>query len=216
MQITTPDNNSRSFEYRRSWLDFRKRKVEVGVDGITIDTGLPFLKKEKYLSKDKIEGFRYGIHWVRGIYFYVALDFKFYFLLKDQSVVSLTYRSYYGHAKEQHHELFSQVLDTIWNLIFVQRMKEILQALNEGKEVIVSKVKLSEKGVTIRRGGIIVDEENFIPWQEVATADYASYFVIYSTKDKTHINCSYRYLDDWNTALLNGVIRTILEHVKLK
>lgn len=213
METGFQTDDAAGFRYRRNWLDFRLRRLVVENEGLTIDTGGLLLKKEAFLPADEIVGFRYGVQWIRGIYFYVALDFYFYFLLKDKTVVTLSYRSHYGFGKDKHHQFFSEVLDAIWNRIIVRQIKEALQQLNEGNEITIHQVRLSREGVTIRQSGFITDEWVFIPWQDVATADYASYFVIYSVKDKARINCSYRYLDDWNTALLNSVIRTVLQHL---
>lgn len=203
------------FEYRRGWFDFRRREFEVKDDGIMIDTGLPMLSNERFIPYHQIEGFRYGIKWVRGFYFHVAIDFRFYFLLKDKSTIALTYRTYYGLRKKQYHQLFGEMLDAIWNRIFVRKIKELLGLLNDNKEININDVTINKDGVTIRTSGIIMSERTFIPWNELDTSDYMTYFVIFSKKDKAKINCSYRYADDWNVALLNAVVRTVLSNLTM-
>lgn len=201
------------FEYRRSWLDFRKRHLVVEDSGIKIDTGLPHLKSEQFIPGDQIAGFRYGVKWVRGIYCYVALDFHLYLLLRNNKVIPFTYRCYYGIKKEAYHRFYADVINTVWNRIFVSRVKEMLQQLNEGKEIEINKVQINKSGVTIVQSGFISDQKLFIPWEEVGTVDYATYFVVFSKKDKARLNRSYRYLDDWNTMLLNGVLRSVLDNI---
>ena len=203
------------FEYRRGWFDFRRREFEVKDDGIMIDTGLPMLSNERFIPYYQIEGFRYGIKWVRGFYFHVAIDFRFYFLLKDKSTIALTYRTYYGLRKKQYHQLFGEMLDAIWNRIFVRKIKELLGLLNDNKEININDVTINKDGVTIRTSGIIMSERTIIPWNELDTSDYMTYFVIFSRKDKAKINCSYRYADDWNVALLNAVVRTVLSNLTM-
>ncbi len=212
MDIDFETKEATGFEYRRSWLDFRKRKLVIEDSGIKIDTGHPYFRNEKFIPADQIKGFRYGIKWVRGIYFYVALDFHLYFLLHDKQVIPFTFRCYYGVGKERGHRFYTSLINAVWNRLFVSRVKEMLQQLNDGSEIEISKVRMNSRGVVIIQSGFISDEKVLIPWEEVGTADYATYFVIYSKKDKARINCSYRYMDDWNTMVLNGVLRTLLEY----
>lgn len=213
MKIDFQSKEATGFEYRRSWLDFRKRKFVVADDGINIDTGFPYFKSEKFIPANQIAGFRYGVHWVRGIYFHVALDFHLYFLLQNKTVIPFSFRSYYGVRKGEYHTFYTELINTVWNRLFVSRVKEMLQQLNDGGEVEINKVRISNRGVTIVQSGFLSDEKVFIPWEEAGTADYATYFVIFSKKDKARFNCSYRYADDWNTMLLNSVLRTVLDNL---
>ena len=214
MDIDFETKEATGFEYRRSWLDFRKRKLVIEDSGIKIDTGLPYFRNEKFIPADQITGFRYGIKWVRGIYFYVALDFHLYFLLHDKQVIPLTFRCYYGVGKERGHRFYTSLINAVWNRLFVNRVKEMLQQLNDGSEIEINKVRISNRGITIVQSGFLTDEKVFIPWEEAGTVDYATYFVIFSKKDKARLNCSYRYADDWNVSLLNAVICSVLEQVK--
>ena len=184
MKTISNTRASALFEYRRGWFDFRRRELEVMENGLKIDTGLPLLSNEKFIPYHQIEGFRYGIKWIRGFYFHVAIDFRFYFLLKDKTSIALTYRTYYGLRKKQYHQLFGEILDAVWNRIFVRRVKELLELLNSNNEITINDVRISKEGVNIRTSGIIMSEWTFIPWTELDTSDYMTYFVIYSKKDK--------------------------------
>lgn len=190
---------------------FRKRQIHISSEGLLADEG--FFRK-CHLPAGQIAGFRYGIRWIRGLYFLMAREFNFYFLLTNGRSKRIRFRCYYGIGRDRYNELYRHLLDEIWNRLLFSRVKEGLETFNREGQLTIGGVQLDRQGIHIPTGYLTGPPVLSISWNDAGTADYVTYFVLYSKKDKARVNYSFRYHDDWNVLLLNSMICSLISCIE--
>jgi len=167
------------------------------------------------LLKDEIAGYRYGIKWIRGYKFYIGRNYKIFIRNTENRVIQIDFLSLYGIKKKEFNKLYVDILDAIWKMQFQRIAKNFLDKFNSGQSIEILKVIISREGIYIPVSNLFKEQLKVIPWEKVGTSNYRTYFNIHSKEDKAGVHKNFNYLEDWNTAVLYYVVRTILLEKKL-
>lgn len=198
-----------TFTYKTFPIIGRKRSV------IFLDEGLKVLGaagRDMVNSKfdsSKIVAFRCGIKWIRGFEFTIGREYQIFLQDVNGNTMKINFRSLYGYNRKQLTKLYSQILDQLWNLYFSGILDNSLQRIRLGETVEICGAEISREQVTFKTTNFLKSGFASIPWQELDSKDYATYYALYSKTNPADINRGFYYLDDWNAHLLRYVVEEL-------
>ncbi len=206
----------KSFEFfiKRGMWDSRPRKLILSKDCMTFDDKSGEGDTLACFKKEEIKDCRYGVVWLHGLYFVIGRDYQIYIRNTEDQVIKINFSTFYGIKKNEYHDKCLEIINALWDLYFGSIAEKLIIDFYEGKIIHVCDVDISETGVTIQSKGLFKTVKKEITWDKLQTRAYVTYFAIYSSENPTDINKSYKYMDDWNVIVLNGVLRTIIREKK--
>ena len=125
--------------------------------------------------------------------------------------MKINFRSVYGYNRKLLSKQYGNILDTIWTEHFKELIEEYIRRIQSGETVILCDVALSSTDVTFKTSNFLNKSVETIPWEELGTKDYATYYALFSKNNPADINRGFYYLDDWNVYLLGQVIEKLLQ-----
>ena len=190
----------------KSHIPALTKKVSINGDG--------FFYKGKFgrevaIPYNEISAFKYGIFWIR-LDLTFGREYRIYIKGKNDEVVKLAYRSFFGKGVGQAHENYSATLQALHQFRFKDVIDDFLNNFREGYELRIGNVSIDDSGLTVSNKPFV--KPSHIPWENVRTRDYTTYFCIFSEADAARQNYSFSYLEDWNSAVIYSVVRTILSN----
>ena len=120
--------------------------------------------------------------------------------------MKINFKSYFGYNKKACNKLYSDIINAIWSHHFYRLANEFVAEYNQGETFKIGDVVLAPAGLLLRKS-----DTNLIPWSDVDTRDYATYFSIFSKNDPVNINRGFNYHQDWNTEILKRVVGYIIQ-----
>ncbi|MCL1668958.1 hypothetical protein M2T82_12890 [Elizabethkingia ursingii] len=198
-----------SFNIRRSILDSLKRELIISEDYLKFQNKDTKENSFSTLNKEEIIAYRCGIRWISFRVTY-GRDYQIYLKTVDKKVLKINFKSFFGKNRDLYQKKFKEIHDALWNCYFADIVENYLTQYKNGENFSIENVRFDTHGITILVAGILKSQDEHIKWEDVRTHDYITYFSIYSDKNPSDINRTYRYLEDWNTGILYSVLRTIL------
>lgn len=191
------DRKPKTLLFKSQSIEFGKQKLALP---ITID-----------LSKEEPLQYRFGIKWIRGFEFTVGRKYQLFIKNADGETVKISFGSYYGINKIALFNQYEEILIQLWKSYFDGMVDQYLSLFEQKTPFTLANVRFDEFGIKIKSINFIKEEEKWLPWADVGTRDYRTYFAIFSKQNPAGTNKGYNYLTDWNTGVLYSVIQTILK-----
>ncbi|MGC4039782.1 MAG: hypothetical protein QM710_03030 [Flavobacterium sp.] len=198
----------KEFVIRRGFRDNSPRKLVINPGFISFEDSDRVTVSDTRLEKDSISDYRFGMRWIRFRIVY-GRKYEIFIRNNENKVIRIVFKSYFGRKKQELHMLYNEILDRLWEGYFTEIIEDYIKRHKSGEIFSVGSVLFNGEGVTISTG-IFDKTKVLIHWENVRTRNYATYFSIYSSENPSKINRGYSYLDDWNTAVLYSVLRTML------
>ncbi len=191
---------------RRGLTDNAKRKLHIGPDAIRFENKNRVGATYTTFPADDITDFRFGINWhvFRGITF--GREYRIFVRTRQGEVLKIHFNSYFGRHKKTYSELYGQIVNAIWKHHFIRIMQEFLSEFEKGETFRIGDVVLHPDGLLLKK-----NDQQLLPWNDVQTKNYATYFSIYSKKNPADINYGFSYHLDWNTEVLKRVVEHIIK-----
>jgi hypothetical protein len=189
---------------KRGWVDSRPRLLEINNEYLQLEDKDLINDPYTKFNKQEIQDYRFGIKWIRGFELTVGREYLVFVRNSSVKIIKISFKTFYGINKNRLHDNYSKILDELWQCYFGDITNNILASFSSGENISINNVLISIDGITIRNNQYII-------WENVRAQDYHTYFAIYSKDNPGKINAAYKYLDEWNTGVLYGVIRTILK-----
>jgi hypothetical protein len=193
----------KEFTIVRGLFDTRERQL-------TIDEN--FLKFENkdhnedlftVISKDEIVGIRYGIHFIKGLEFYIGREYQIFIKTKSGKELKVFFKLFYRRKLNEKHQLFSDIVNELWNQYFDEILNNYIQRYNNSEEFNLG-------GIFFKDTCIQFDKKE-ISYSDLAIKKYTSYFMIYSKEDQ-YKNKMHYYLKDNNAVILVELLNIIIEN----
>ena len=165
--------------------------------------------KNACISKLELDEIRHGVKKfivADGIYFgrIYCIDIKSHLGI----VIRIRLHSAYGIRKKILYKKYKAIIDVLWEN-YLRDMAETF--INCYK----NKIDFDLLGVAFSQAGIqLTQQSDLIPWEEVGTKNYSSYYAIFSKENDDNYK-TFDYLEDWNTGVLYYVSRYISKAKKL-
>ena len=194
-------------EIKSSIVD-RRRLLTIEPDYIEFDdTELRSAVPTRF-AKEEIVAWRYGTKWIRGYQFYIGRIYCIDLKSSSNHILKIRLKTIYGVRKQ----LLASKYSLVWNAIQTNFIRDISR---KTIDLFFSEGETEVLGVLFANDGVRLDKDaDIIPWFEVGTKNYATYYSIYSiTNPQKHK--AFDYLIDWNTSVLYSVSRSILKSKNL-
>lgn len=201
----------RSFIIKRGLWDSRPRRLRLHADYIEFDNKSANDENPTRLLKEDIKEYRFGIVWLQGLKFYIGRQYQVFIRASDGRELQIDFLTYYGIKKEILNAKYWDILDTISSLYFSDILNELFTKFQNGESIVVCGVELNQDAVILEHKGLFRNSRIEIPWEDVKTRLYQTYYAIYSSKNPADINKSYKYLDDYNAWILRTIMENILD-----
>ncbi|MES2277594.1 MAG: hypothetical protein V4592_16335 [Bacteroidota bacterium] len=180
-----------------------KGKVYHFTNDALIITSEVFKNIRTEIPKEKIASLRFGIEWVKGFYFPIGRNFKIELKLDDGSVLSLSFASYYGIKKKLYTAKYQHLINTVWENLFQADLNDIAVRFRDGETLYIN-------GVEFNKDGLRWGEKELLFWDKIQLKEYITYFVIRHI-DNAKLNKSFYFLTDWDSFLLQQVLKHIIQ-----
>lgn len=197
--------------YKRSLLDSHPRELHLHPDFIHFENKNLVKKADTVFKTANIKEFRYGLRWYR-YYFVFGREYQIYIRDSHDKVIKINFSTYFGRKKKNYSKLYSELIDSLWKYYFYPKVSEFLKEFEAGETFQIGEVNINPEGIIIRVSELTKLDRQLIPWKDVRTKNYATYFSIYSIQNPRAIHRGYSYKEDWNTAVLYSVVKTILNN----
>lgn len=208
--MNIPENHINSWLIKQGYFDrqpktllFKSQLIEFGNQKLAIPTAIDLLKEEPIQ-------YRFGIKWIRGYKFIIGRKYQLFIRNNTGETVKISFGSYYGINKIPLFNQYIEILNQLWRSYFDGLVDQYLELFNQQVPFTLAGVEFEESGIKITITNFAKEVKNPLPWHDVGTRDYQTYFAIFSKQSPSIINKSYSYLNDWNTRVLYSVVQTIL------
>ncbi|KAF2342365.1 hypothetical protein [Flavobacterium tistrianum] len=191
------DNYQRSLHLHPDFIKFEDK--DLANDGFT------------FFKADEIKEFRYGITFYQ-YKFVFGREYQLFIKNFDNQVLKINFNTYLGIKKYECHDLYSNILSSLWDLYFKDKTVSFIEKFQTGESFFIGDVNVNSEGVIIEVSRLFKQEKKLIRWHDVAVKKYSTYISIYSKENPLDFNRGYSYKNDWNTFVLYSVINNIIEN----
>jgi hypothetical protein len=157
----------------------------------------------KKFKKSEIKDIRYGIKPINGYRFRIGRIYYVDIRNSEGEIIKIRLRSLYRINRISLWNKYKIILESLFDNHINDISLHYISKFNEG-------LSFNLLGNTISREGILFQNDNdIIPWMDLGTKNYATYFSLFSLSNGNHYK-TFQYLTDWNTVVLFSVTRHIL------
>lgn len=191
------------FTIVRGLFDGRKRSL------ILDENFIKFENKDRkddlftVINKDDIAGIRYGIHFIKGLEFYIGREYQIFITTQSKKELKVNFKLFYRRKLKKKHEMFCEIVNQLWRYYLDDILNHYIQLFN-------SKQNFMLGGIYFDNSSIHFDRKQ-IPYAHLAIKEYQHYTVIYSLEDN-YINKMLYFLKDHNAVLVSSLINLIIKH----
>ncbi len=204
----------KEFIIRRGITDNYPRKLILNQNEIKFDS--KDLKNDSYITfqKNEIAEYNFGVKWMR-YKFVFGREYVITIRNHQNQILKINFKTYFGRKKNEYHKLCNEILASLWELYFGEIATQYIERHEGGEDIKIGEVTFTKDGLSILSTASLKSKNEFIPWENVRTRSYVTYFAIYSKDDAMNVNRGYSYLNDWNTNVLHSVIKTLLKRKEI-
>jgi len=184
----------------------RERELIISPDFISYDIEGMITDQPSLIHKNEIKAFRYGVKWINGYSFVIGRTYCLDILTTGNKVLKIRLKSMYGIRRNQLHNKFERILDSLYENHFNEIINNSLSELANGKNIEIAGVNFVQEGVFTH------PKASMIPWENVGTKAYTSYYTIFSKSNPNDYK-AFDYISHWNAAVLYSVLETILKQM---
>ncbi|GAA4212417.1 hypothetical protein GCM10022289_43300 [Pedobacter jeongneungensis] len=208
--MTTPAHTKNSWLIKQRFFNRHPKELLFTPQFISFGNQKLSVSTISDLSQGEPLQYRFGIEWIRGFEFTVGRKYQLFIKNGDGETIKISFGSYYGINKISLFNQYIEILNQLWRSYFDGLVDQYLELFKQKIPFTLANVKFDEFGIKIKSASFIKEEEKSLPWDDVGTKDYQTYFAIFSKQAPSLINKGYSYLDNWNTRILYSVVQTIL------
>ncbi|MBZ4033201.1 hypothetical protein K6T82_00360 [Flavobacterium sp. 17A] len=200
---------------KRSFLDNYKRELHLHSDFIKFED--KDLVNDGFTSfkANEIKEFSYGMTLYQH-YFVFGREYQILIRNFDGKTLKIKFTSYFGIKKNKVHELYSEIINSVWDLYFKEKTMAFIRDFEKGESFYIGDVVVNPEGVIIEVSKLLKQEKKLILWNDVGIRKFTTYISIYSIENPLDFNRGYSYKEDWNTFVLYNVIKNIIANKNIK
>jgi hypothetical protein len=158
--------------------------------------------------KEEIEGFRYGVKAIHGYQFVIGRIYCIDINNTKGKIIKIRLKSLYGVRKNELGEKYISIINALLEYFFDDIAQSFLQQFAKNESFSILGVNFNSQGVRLKKNN------QSITWDDLDTKSFISYFALFS-KANPNLYWAFEYLNDWNTTILEGVSRQILNEKNL-
>ncbi|OON69367.1 hypothetical protein [Hymenobacter sp. CRA2] len=148
-----------------------------------------------------VSGIRYGVEPIQLDMFYIGREYTLA-LRAGNETITIHLRMFFGLSKRYFQELFTRLIDSIWDETFVRLVNETIEQLLTGTEVKIGSCAVSKHGISCKKA--------FIPWAALAYEKKYNRLTINHQQD-SDVWTNLYYVSDYNAQVLAAVLDWVFE-----
>jgi hypothetical protein len=138
------------FSIKRGLLDNRERKLIINPESIKFENKDSKSDTYTQFNKDSIVEYRYGIKWIEGIYFTIGREYQIFIRNKENHILKINFKSFYGINKKEYHNKYAEIVDTLWQLYFSDISRFYLDKFHKEEDFAINNVIFTKNNLTIK------------------------------------------------------------------
>jgi hypothetical protein len=174
-------------------------------EGLTIEKPFSF-DPTVFIPAENMAALRMGVKWIRGMRFVLGRRYVIEIKHTNDSITKLNLHSYYGLRVQNYEEAWSDTISHLYSFYFSGQLNMYMELFQLGQS-------FDLLGVTFHANGISWGQNGILPWNQITTSNYRTYFVIHH-KQNARINKSFNFLNDWNAHILQAMLKYVGEEHK--
>ena len=190
----------KEFTIIRGLFDNRKRQLILNENFIKFENKDHKDDLFTIVNKNDIAGIRYGIHFIKGLEFYIGREYKIFIKTNSGDELKINFKLFYRRKLNEKHQLYSDIIDGFWDYYLNDISKKYLDKIENGIEFTLCNIKFS-------RDKIIFNDKELL-LKNVEIKSYYHYFIIYSNLDQYQNKMLY-YLQDENAVIVLNLLTII-------
>ncbi|OCK50083.1 hypothetical protein BA768_05460 [Chryseobacterium sp. CBo1] len=197
----------KEFTIVRGLFDTRKRQLIINKNLIKFENKDKREDLFTIISKEEIAGVRYGVHFIKGLEFYIGREYQIFIQNKSGKEFKIFFKLFYKRKLQEKHQLFCDIIDALWQYFFNDILNNYIEKFNCNQNFTLA-------GITFKNVCIQFDSKE-ISYEDLSVKKYYHYFVLYSKKDQ-YINKMLNYLKDKDAIILNELLNCIIKNEQLR
>jgi len=193
----------KEFNIVRGLFDTRKRSLIIDENFLKFENKDHIENLFTIISKNEIVGIRYGIHFIKGLKFYIGREYQIFIKTKSDKELKIFFKLFYRRKLNEKHQLFSDIVNELWNHYFDEILNNYIQQYNNNEEFNLC-------GIVFKNACIQFDKREIL-YSDLAIKKYTYYFMIYSKEDLYKNKMMY-YLKDNNAVILVELLNNIIKN----
>lgn len=193
----------KKFTIVRGLFDTKKRQLIIDENFLKFENKDYIKDLFTVIPKNEIVGIRYGIHFIKGLEFYIGREYQIFVQTQSGKEVKIFFKLFYGRKLNEKHQLFSDIVDELWNYYFNDILNHYILQYNNNQ--------IFDLGGILFKNTCIQFDKKEISYSDLAIKKYNHYFMIYSKEDQ-YKNIMLYYLKDKNAVILVEVLNTIIKN----
>ncbi len=198
----------RNFTIKRGFTDGKKRKLSIADEALVFESGDHLGNEFTTFQREEIAEFRFGIRWIRFELTY-GREYQIFVRSKSGKIIKIAFKSYFRRNLKRLHQQYGDILEALRRNYFDAIHDDFVSRINSGETVKIGEVRVNLENVSFSVSGFASEKRVELPWRNVGLKLYYRYFSVYDTTDAMSVNRGYSFQEDWNTALLYDVLKSI-------
>lgn len=194
----------KEFTIVRGLFDNRKRELILDKNFIKFENKDNINDLFTIIPKDEIAGIRYGIHFIKGLEFYIGREYQIFIKTHLGNELKINFKLFYRRKLNEKHLLYCNIVDELWNYYFNDILNNYITQFNNKQDFILGGIFFKES--------VIQFDKNEIQYSNLAIKKYNYYFVIYSQENEYNNKMLY-FLKDNDAVLVSSLISLIINNM---
>ncbi|KFF01135.1 hypothetical protein IX39_11130 [Chryseobacterium formosense] len=197
----------KEFTIIRGLFDTRKRQLIIDENFLKFENKDHNQDLFTVIPKEEIAGIRYGVHFIKGLEFYIGREYQIFIRTKAGKELKIFFKLFYKRKLEEKHQLFCDIVDALWAYYFNDILNIYIDQFNNNQN-------FSLAGILFKNNCIQFDKKEIL-YSDLAVKNYHHYLVLCSTKDQ-YTNKMMNYLKDKDAVILNEILNCIIKNEQLR
>lgn len=197
----------KEFTIVRGLFDTRKRSLIIDKNFIKFEN--KNLKNDLFtvINKEDITGIRYGIHFIRGLEFYIGREYLIFIRDKFGKELKINFKLFYRRKLSEKHQHYCDIVDELWDKFISDICYNYYLKFKDKEKFSISGIEIVEDSIRFDKKEVFYDD--------LELKQYHHHFMIFSREDNYKNKMLY-YLKDKDAVILFSVLKTIIKHEQLR
>jgi hypothetical protein len=187
----------KEFIIKRSFLGNLPRKLVIHEDCFEFQSKNSLVR----IDKDSILGIKYGIHFIKGLEFYIGRDYQIIFVLNNGKEFKINFKTFYKYKLNEKHQLYKEIIDAVWDFCISDLVMNLYYKFNENLSFNILNINFENKKILLNKKWLNIEE--------VEIKSYYDKFIIYEIENPENSSHLLFYLKDTNAVVLWSLLNRL-------
>lgn len=197
----------KEFTIIRGLFDTRKRSLIIGENFIKFENKDQNNDLFTVINKENITGIRYGIHFIKGLEFYIGREYLIFVRDKYGKELKINFKLFYKRKLDEKHQLYCDIIDELWDNFIGDIVYNYYLKFKNNEKFGISGIEIAEDRIKFDKKEIL--------FKDLELKQYHHHFMIFSKEDHYKNRMLY-YLKDKDAVILFSVLKHILKNEQFR